>query len=175
MLFAGELNRFFREKGIGWELKAPDGIVFRGGESFGVATTEAVTVLTGAGYVTAAKEVHEAIRDISRRPSPDVTGSIQHAIAALECAAREVAEDSKATVGEIIPKLGLPKPLDEAVEKLWGFWSERARHVREGESVDYREAELVVSIACAVGVFLAKSPEYSELSLSEMMRYSPYS
>jgi len=27
-LFADELNRFFREKGIGWELKDPDGIAF---------------------------------------------------------------------------------------------------------------------------------------------------
>jgi hypothetical protein len=32
-VFLDELNRFFQEKGIGWELKAPDGIVFRGGEA----------------------------------------------------------------------------------------------------------------------------------------------
>ena len=40
------------------------------------------------------------------------------------------------------------------IEKLWGFSSERARHVREGELLDDLEAELVVSIACAVCAFL---------------------
>ena len=32
-LFEGELNHFFHEKGIGWELSDPDGIVFRGSDA----------------------------------------------------------------------------------------------------------------------------------------------
>ena len=117
--FEHELNRFFREKGIGWELKNPDGIVFRGSEAFGAATSEAAQVLKETGRETAAAEIHEALRDISRRPDPDRTGAIQHAIAALECTARDVTGDSKATLGALVPKLDLPKPLDVAVEKLW--------------------------------------------------------
>jgi AbiJ N-terminal domain 4 len=98
-IFQDELNRFFREKGIGWELKEPDGIVFRGGETFTAATTEAAQVLEDTGRATAANEIHEALRDISRRPTPDRTGAIQHAITALECTARDIAGEPKATLG----------------------------------------------------------------------------
>jgi hypothetical protein len=155
-IFMDELNRFFREKGIGWEMKDPDGIVFRGGEAFVAATSEAEKVLEDSGRSTASIEIHEALRDISRRPAPDRTGAIQHAIAALECTARDVTGEPNATLGALLPKLDLPKPLDTAVEKLWGFASDRARHLREGKSADDREAELIVSIACAVCTFLAK-------------------
>jgi hypothetical protein len=61
-------------------------------------------------------------------------------------------------LGALVPKLDLPKPLDVAVEKLWGFASDRARHLREGKNVSADEAELVVSVACAVCAFLAKRP-----------------
>jgi hypothetical protein len=113
-------------------------------------------VLQQTGRTVAAGEIHEALKDISRRPNPDRTGAIQHAIAAMECVSRDVTGEPGATLGKLIPKLALPKPLDSAVEKLWGFASERARHVREGETVDDLEAELVVSVACAVTGFLAK-------------------
>jgi hypothetical protein len=155
-LFQDELNRFFREKGIGWELKDPNGIVFRGDETFAATTTEAVTVLQESGRNVAANEIHEALRDISRKPNPDRTGAIQHAVAAMECVARDVTSQPGATLGKLIPELGLPKPLDAAVEKLWGFASNHARHLREGKAADDLEAELVVSISCAVVGFLMK-------------------
>jgi|SRR5215831_4938549 len=154
--FQNELNRFFREKGIGWELKDPQGIVFRGGETFAATTSEAAAILHNSGRSVAANEIHEALKDISRRPVPDLTGAIQHSIAALECAARDVTGEPNATLGKLLPKLDLPKPLDAAVEKLWGFASERARHLREGHMVDHPRAELVVSVACAVSNFLVK-------------------
>lgn len=155
-IFQRELNRFLREKGIGWELKDPDGILFRGGETFAAATRGAAKALRESGRSVAANELHEALRDISRRPIPDRTGAIQHAIAALECTARDVTGQPNATLGALLPKLDLPKPLDTAVEKLWGFASERARHLREGEAVDDHEAELIVSVACAISIFLVK-------------------
>jgi hypothetical protein len=154
--FQDELNRFFREKGIGWELKDAGGIVFRGGEPFAAATTEAAETLEQTGRATAADELREAMRDISRRPKPDVTGAIRHAMAALECTARDICGERNKTLGDLIPQLDLPKPLNEAVTKLWGYSSERARHRREGENVADDEAELVVSVACAVCTFLAK-------------------
>jgi hypothetical protein len=87
--FAARLNIRFRELGVGWELS--DGkIVARGSEAFALATGEAVATMREAGAPTAAQEIHEALMDISRRPSADVTGAIQHAMAALECVAREV-------------------------------------------------------------------------------------
>jgi hypothetical protein len=152
--FQDELNRFFRERGIGWELKDPEGIVYRGSEAFTAVTKQAVQVLAATGRTTASTEIHEALTDISRKP-PDVTGAMQHAIAALECVARDVTGDANATLGALLPKLDLPKPLDTAVEKLWGFASNHARHVREGNILDDRQAELAVTVACAVCSFLA--------------------
>ncbi len=152
--FADRLNQFFRERGIGWEIQ--DGsIVFRG-DVFTESTGEAVTVLTETGRTGAANEIGEAIRDISRRPQPDVTGAIQHVMAALESTARDVTGRPNHTLGRLVNELELPRPLDTAVEKLWGFASDRARHIRETQAVDVAEAELVVSIACAVCTFLAK-------------------
>ncbi|MBB4616750.1 hypothetical protein [Sphingomonas abaci] len=75
--------------------------------AFTLATRDAVQVMQQAGKPTAANEVHEAPKDISRRPVADVTGAIQHAMAALECVAREV-DNSTDTLGKIIGRLGLP-------------------------------------------------------------------
>jgi hypothetical protein len=154
--FRDELNRFFREKGIGWELKDGEGIVFRGSAPFTAATINAVEALTTTGRTNAASEIREALRDISRRPEPDRTGAIQHSIAALESVARDIANEPGLTLGRLVPRLSLPRPLDEAVEQLWGFASDRARHIREGQQLGDDEAELVVSVACAVSIFLVQ-------------------
>ncbi len=153
--FEVELNRFFREKGIGWQL-TKNGIVYRGGEAFTATTTEAAEVLAASGRSKAASEIHEALKDISRRPSPDITGAMHHALAAVECTARDLLEEPDRTLGQLIKELDLPKPLDAAVEKLWGFASDKGRHVREGDEIDAIEGELVVIVACAVCVFLTK-------------------
>ena len=117
--FQERLNQFFREKGVGWQMT--DGkIVYRGSEAFTEAIREAHELLVQAEHDTAANEIQEALRDISRRPDPDVTGAVQHGIAALECAAREVTGEPNFTLGRLIPRLGLAPPLDTAVEKLWG-------------------------------------------------------
>ena len=152
--FSDRLNRFFREKGIGWEMQDSQ-IVFRG-EVFSEHTKEAVSVLTETGRTNAAKEIHEAIRDISRRPQPDITGSIQHAMTGLETTARDLTGQPNDTLGKLIPRLDIPKPLDTAVEKMWGYASNRGRHIKESEVANTSEAELVVSVACAVCTFLVK-------------------
>src|SRR4051794_31904439 len=113
--FRDELNRFFGERGIGWKLRDPDGIVFRGGPAFSAVTSQAVHILAATGRTTASSEIQEALADISRKP-PDVTGAMQHSIAALECVARNMTGDANATLGALLPKLDLPKPLDTAVE-----------------------------------------------------------
>ncbi len=107
---------------------------------------------------TAQNELHSALRDISRRPDPDLTGAVQHALAALECVARDVCGDPKATLGGILerhPGL-LPGPLDAAVEKIWGYASEMGRHVREGREPQRAEVELLVELAAAVSTYLVK-------------------
>jgi hypothetical protein len=155
--FEGEVNMYFRRRGIGWQLT--EGLLeTRGSEAFEHALSEARTELAMSGRTTAANEIHQAISDLSRRPRPDVTGAIQHALAALECVARDVSGDERATLGAILSrKPGLiPSPVDQAVEKLWGFASEQGRHLREGREPSYEEAELAVQVAAAVSRYLSK-------------------
>ncbi len=156
-LFENELNRFFRETGLGWQLSGGH-VEVRGSEIFEDITRGAVDELAERQRQTASKELHEALRDLSRRPDPDISGAIQHSIAALECVARAAAGDSKATLGELLkkhPQL-LPKPIDSAVEKVWGYASEVGRHLREGNEPKYDEAELLVGFAGAACRYLAK-------------------
>jgi hypothetical protein len=108
-----------------------------------------------AGTPTAANEIHEALTDISRRPTADVTGAIQHAMAALECVAREI-DGSSDMLGRIIGRLTLPPPLDGALHKLWGFALEQGRDIQEGWEPPFEEAELVVTVTSAVRVYLLR-------------------
>jgi hypothetical protein len=157
--FEQQLNEFFSENGIGWAMDRGK-IVVRGSEAFSAVPKQAIEVLQDAGRQTAAREIHEAIQDLSRRPRPDVTGSIQHAMAALECVARDITGQQK-TLGKLISDhrqtLNLPRPLDEALEKMWGYASETGRHLREGRDPRFEDAELVVTVAAAVSIYLMKA------------------
>ncbi len=155
--FSDRLNQFFREKGIGWEMQ--EGQIVLRGEAFSEPTKKAISTLNETGRTNAAQEIQEAIQDISRRPQPDITGAIQHAMAGLEATARDLTGQPNDTLGKLIPKIGLPKPLDAAVEKMWGYASNHARHIQEGQVANRSDAELVVSVACAVCTFLVKRNE----------------
>lgn len=155
--FHDEINAHFRERGIGWQL-ADGQIEVRGAESFEEAVHGGRDALEEAGKATAASELHEALGDLSRRPDADVTGAIQHAMAALECVARDATGDQKATLGELIkrhPDL-FPKPLDQSLEKAWGYASEAGRHLKEGKTPAFEEAELIVGMCGSVCRYLAR-------------------
>ena len=155
--FETEINAYFQRRGIGWQL-INGRIEARGEEAFEQAVVEARNTLASTGKETSARELHEALLDLSRRPSPDVTGAVQHALAALECAIREYTGNPKATLGVLLknnPGL-IPSPLDTAVEKLWGFASEQGRHLREGREPEYEDALLCVHVVAAVSNYLAK-------------------
>ena len=83
-----DLNKFFRRAGIGWEMRS--GLVsFRGSEVFQETTKQASNILSSTGHPRLAEQIQEALRSLSRRPEPDVTGAIHHAMGALEATARE--------------------------------------------------------------------------------------
>jgi hypothetical protein len=155
--FTEKLNLTFRRKGVGWQL-VNRRIQIRGPESFEVAVRQSKEALHATGRQVAAREIHEALADLSRRPAPDITGAIQHAMAALECVARVVAGNPKATLGELLkqhPDL-LPPPLDTALSKIWGFASEQGRHLIEARAPEIKEAELVVGLAGSLVTYLVK-------------------
>jgi hypothetical protein len=156
--FAAELNDLFVEKGIGWKLE--DGrVLARGSESFEAITREAPVALQTAGMDTASNEIHKAIEDLSKRPDPDLTGAVQHGMAALECAGKHICGmTGKQTLDAVVkarPELFRP-PLHEAVVKLWGFASTRGRHLQEGGEPTYAEVELVVGTSAIVATYLGR-------------------
>ena len=154
--FETEINRYFRRNGIGWQLV--DGAVeLRGSEAFELAIRQGREELYAQGRHTASQELHEAIQDLSRRPSPEITGAIQHAMAALECVARDKCA-TKDTLGDLIrrnPSL-FPKPVDLIIEKAWGWTSNYGRHLQEGQSPSFEEAELIVGISGVLCRYLAR-------------------
>lgn len=126
----------------------------------GHSVEDARNTLEDQGMKNAASEFDEALRDL-RRHEPDVTGAIQHAYAGLESAAREAAEDSTLTLGGLMKKcpenLEIPRPIAEVVSKVWGYSSEVARHMREGQGRPTPdEARLLVAIAASVATYLAR-------------------
>lgn len=149
------VSEYFIEAGVGWRM-VRGSLEARGSEAFQLAVDTARESLQSGKTQTAAQEMSEALRDLSRRPTPDLTGAIQHAMAALECTAREVVGDRRATLGEIIKRNRnlFPRPLDEAVSKIWGFASDVGRHLREGCEPERAEAELMVGIAAVTCSYL---------------------
>ncbi len=155
--FEKEINEYFVEKGIGWKLV--HGVIeIRGEEIFEQKINETVGILGDAKQQTAQNEIREALKDMSKRPAPDITGSVQHSVAALECLCREISGDKNATLGKLINdnKNIVPQPLNNVVKEIFGFASEKGRHLRDGGEPDYEEAELVVHLSASLCTYLAK-------------------
>jgi len=157
-VFEERLNRVFRRRGIGWQLVNRQ-IEYRGEESVEVALRGVQELMQAAGRPTAANELHEAVRDLGRRPTPEVTGAIQHAMAALECVARDHAS-SRDTLGDVIKRNRalFPQPIDTLMEKAWGYTSNFGRHIEEGHAPTFEEAEMVVGLSAVICRYLARKP-----------------
>jgi hypothetical protein len=155
--FEQAINDFFVTKGIGWQLVNGE-IVVRGTEAFEVTVKKARAALKKSGRPTASKHIHEALQALSRRPEPDSPGAVYHALGSLECVARDVTGDHKATLGEILKKHRdlVPRPLDEALCKVWGYASNEARHIQEGRELEQIEVELLIGLAATVATYLTK-------------------
>jgi AbiJ N-terminal domain 4 len=158
--FEKELNEFFVEEGIGWQLVDGQNVT-RGTEAFEAAVTNSATKLDATNRPTAAKHLHEALQNLSRRPDPDLHGAIYHAMGRLEAVARDVIGDQKATLGQILKRYPLlvPAPLDAALSQIWGYASNEARHVQEGKEPKRSEAELIVGLAAALAGYLTTPTE----------------
>ena len=120
--FGVAVNACFREEGIGWQLTPEGQIVTRGTEAFETVVAGAVDALNETNRPTAAGCVHAALQALSLRPTADLRGAMNHATGALEAVARDLTEDHRATLGEILhrhPQL-LPRPLNTALSQIWG-------------------------------------------------------
>lgn len=155
--FEKKINQYFLEHGIGWQLT--NGVVeMRGDEFFEGAVSEIENLMDERKLNTSRNEITEAISDLSKRPNPDITGSVQHALAALECLSREITGNTTNTLGKLIndnPNL-VPAPLNIAISKIYGFASNNGRHLNEGVEPNLEEAELLVHLSSCLCSYLCK-------------------
>ena len=154
--FSDEMNQFFRVAGVGWQL-VDNQVEMRDSEVFEIAVRHGQSELRQQGRMTASNELHEALSDLSRRPVPETTGAIQHAMAALECVARDVT-GSKDTLGQLVQRnAGIFPPLiEQIVVKAWGYTSNCGRHLTEGQQPQFEEAELMVGISGVLCRYLSR-------------------
>lgn len=155
--FEDDLNDVMRDLGIGWAMK--NGVLERRGtDSFEKVIGDSLETLASAGYTIAENELNEARQDLSKRPKPDLSGAVHHSMAALESVARDHFKDPKKTLGELIKahRDSWPKPMDKALENMWGFASEQARHGREGQDLKIEDVTLLVGVSAAMADYFAK-------------------
>ena len=151
--FASNINKFLISNGYGWKLDKGQ-ILSRGDDAFEQSINSAINCIEQSNP-DAHSEIKKALVDISKRPEPDITGAVQHSMAALECLCREYFNDSKRNLGDIIKiyRDRIPKPLDDAMAKFFGFASQHGRHVEEGNSPSFQDAELTVHICASLIVY----------------------
>ena len=156
--YMSHMNRYFSKNGVGWEFSKDGKIERRHERALKKSVEDASNALKEGGAPKTADMINDAMRDISHRPNPKTEDAIKSAIGAMESVSRKVL-NSKKTLGKITSQLDIPKPLDEAVEKLWGFSSENARHGSEDNNPSVEDAELVIHVSAAVCTYLIKKKQ----------------
>lgn len=158
-----EVNNFFIHNGYGWKMDGNGQIVSRGDDAFEQSIQSAIICIENSNP-DAYSEIKEALIDISKRPAPDITGAIQHSMAAVECLCKYLFGTPSDTLGKIIKdnRDKFPNPLDVVLDKLWGFTSNYGRHVIEGKTPSYEEAELVVHICASLIPYLKKTMNFNQ-------------
>lgn len=165
--FEEDINDYFKMNGIGWKLENGK-IVFRGDEFFETNLKTVEIALEKIRANTTKQEIREAIRDLSRKPHPDVTGAIQHARASLECLCRDFVNSSE-TLGSIInnnPRLFPHEDIKHIAKKFWTYSSNFGSHLQEGQEPSFEEAELLVGLSASLTTYLARKISISSSSNS---------
>jgi hypothetical protein len=159
--FADEVNSFFLERGIGWQLVGGE-IATRGNDAFEGTVKTAVAVLEADTKPTAAGHLRFALGALSARPKANTSGAVAHATSAVECLLGRITGQAM-TLGKYLDKNpGMFHPaLKRGLDGIYGCASdEGARHGKEGTEPTYEEAEFAVSVCAAVCTLLTR--KYSE-------------
>ena len=155
--FADEINSFFIEKGLGWQL-VNGAVEMRGDGAFEGTVKTAAKVLEEDEKPTAAGHLQFAIAALSIRPKPNTAGAVAHATSAVECVLGEITGRSL-TLGKYLdkhPALFHPA-LKRGLDGIYGYASdEGARHGKEGTEPSREEAEFVVATCAAVCTLLTR-------------------
>jgi hypothetical protein len=155
--FAGAVNTFFIDHGIGWQLVDGE-IMTRGAEAFEGTVKTAIAALEEDAKPTAAGRLHFAIDALSARPKADTSGAVAHATSAVECVLGEITGQDM-TLGEYLNRHpGLFHPaLKKGLHGIYGYaCDEGARHGKEGTEPTREEAEFAVAVCAAVCTLLTR-------------------
>lgn len=160
-LFQSSFNNKFEELGIGWKLESHK-VVYRSSGELEDVKNAAIEAMQE--FPNTQNDLSKAFESLSRRPEPDLNGASNHAISALEAVVKKKFNITNKTLGQIVSdknKNGVdvfPKPLDEAVQKLWGYCNIHSRHGNEDRNIDRGDATLVVFLsATMISSLLSKS------------------
>jgi len=155
--FEVAVNTLFEQEGVIWRFE--DGKVLLRDEAVSdLLNDESALSLEESEFDIARQELKEAWDDLSRRPAPDLSGAVHHAMAALEAVGRRSTGSANETLGKLIKKNPnlFPSPIGRCIDLLWGYASEHARHGNEDRELAFPEAYLIVAIASALCSYLIK-------------------
>jgi len=159
--FTDEINRFFVDQGIGWQLVNGQ-IITRGDEGFQGAVKTADFQLNDNQRPTAASHIRFAFRALSERPTPNTSGAVAQATSAVECVLHDIT-GHEMTLGKYLDKHpGLFHPaLRKALDGVYGYASDAgARHGKEGREPSFDEAQFAVTTcAAACSLLTAMNPK----------------
>jgi hypothetical protein len=149
-----DINNYFLHAGIGWQIVEGE-VIARGDDAFEQAVKTAETELNQGGRTTAGERIARAIRNLSVRPNPDLSGAISHATGAIECVLGDITGENLTLGGYLKDNNLLPTAIKKALGGIWGYASsEGARHGKEGIEPPREEAEFIVAISAAVTTYL---------------------
>ena len=161
--FGEEINRFLQQNGLGYVLR--EGLLERRGSHIEEARrAEARLLLTDPRYKGPDAQFKEAIRHLSKRPTPEIHDAIADAVGSLEGVARILTSRQKDTLGDILPQLVsqgiVPRPLKKAFEGVYGYRSSEGgvAHGLVGEAkVTIEIAELILGLCGSMIIYLHKA------------------
>lgn len=115
----------------------------------------------------AGTHISHALSMLSDRETPDFRNSIKESISAVEAVARVLTGQPKVTLGEALKGLreatGVHPALVAALDKLWGYTSDVARHAaKDHEEATFDDAKFMLVVCSAFVNYLratAQPPE----------------
>lgn len=154
--YSNRINNLFREFGIGWKFETGK-VVVRAKDEMEAYFKKAASTLNISN--PALIELQEARRCLGKRPIPDLEAAGCHCKTALESVARQITgnnnnDDLRALMKNHAGELGIPKPLDMALENMWEFLLEDAEQLTKRRKITRQEVELFLGIASVVITYL---------------------
>lgn len=155
--FVTRVNEYLREAQIGWKFE--DGTWIRVGDEIGQEShTAAHSACIVLGIEDAAKDLENAWRLCNRPGGGFEKDAVTAAMRALERVAQNITQQDGITLNRIKWKEpDMPhEKLRGAINSLYSYSSDQARHANENATISANDAHLVVSIAGALILYLAE-------------------